>query len=507
MEQLTGLDSTFLNMETPTTYGHICGLAIYDPSTAQHPITRDDVMHLISERLHLLPPYRRRLIEVPLGLDHPYWIEDPDFDIDFHVRHIGLPAPGDHHQLAEQVARIAARHLDRSKPLWELYIIDGLEGGLSAQLTKIHHCTIDGVSGAEILATLLDLAPEPEPVEPPAKPWRPDPVPTQVEMLARSAWTLAGTPVRGIRLGREAFSNLPELTRSLGLGEMPGSSIINRLTGHKPDPLLSEATTPAPRTVFNDRISRHRRFAFGSLSLDRVKAIKTHFDVTVNDVVMAISSAALRRYLSDRGELPKTSLVAMVPVSVRTAEQQGTMGNHVAAMSASLHTDIADPGERLRAVHETMHIAKEQHAALPATIQQDFAQFAPPAVAGLAARVAARAAVAHIVDVPFNVVISNVPGPQFPLYCVGAQLVAHYPVSAINDGVGLNMTVQSYNGRLDFGLIGCREMVPDLWDLIDHLGDALDELDAATKAATKTKKTKSAKSKKAKNARKARARG
>ena len=484
MKQLTGLDTSFLNMETATTYGHISGLAIFDPSTSPGaPATYEDLKRLIADRIHLLPPYRRRLVQVPFGLDHPYWIEDPDFDLDFHVRHIGLPPPGDDHQLGEQVSRIVARPLDRNRPLWELYVIEGLPGGRVAQLTKIHHCTIDGVSGAEILATLLDLEPVPRKVDPPRRAWRPEPEPTQIEMLARGLWAVTGTPRKAWRLGREGLRYLPELSRTLGFGELPGSSTLNRLIGRRSEPMLSEAATKAPRTPFNDRISPHRRFAFGSLSLGDVKEIKRQLDVTVNDVVMGLCAGALRRFLAERGELPADPLIAMVPVSIRTESQKGTFGNQVSAMSASLHTDVADPLQRLQRIHESMRIAKEQHQALPATLLQDFAQFAPPAVAARAARVVARATAAQWMDVPFNVVISNVPGPQFPLYGVGAKLVANYPVSAINDGVGLNITVQSYNGNLDFGLIVCRELMPDVWELMDHLRDSLEELKAAAKEA------------------------
>jgi WS/DGAT/MGAT family acyltransferase len=481
MQQLTGLDTSFLNMETPTTYGHVSGLAVFDPSTASRRSTLDDVKNLIEERIHLLPPYRRRLVEVPLGLDHPYWIEDPDFDLDFHVRHIGLPPPGDRRQLGEQVSRIVARPLDRSRPLWELYLIEGLEGGYTAQLTKIHHCAIDGVSGAEMLATLLDVTPEPRTVDPPRRPWRPEPQPSQLEMLARGSWAVMGTPRKGFRLGRQAIRHLPALAATLGLGELPGSSLLSRALGRKPDPMLSEAASPAPRTSFNDSITPHRRFAFGSLGLDDVKEIKNAFGVTVNDVVLALCSGALRRYLEERRELPADPLIAMVPVSVRTEDQRGTLGNQVSAMSASLHTHIADPVQRLECIHQSMRVAKEKHKALPANLLQDFAQFAPPAVAARAARVIARATVTNWIDVPFNVVISNVPGPQMPIYGLGARLVANYPVSAINDGIGLNITVQSYNGSLDFGIIACRELMPDVWDLMGYLTDALDELKGATK--------------------------
>ncbi|MCP4005947.1 MAG: wax ester/triacylglycerol synthase family O-acyltransferase [bacterium] len=482
MEQLTGLDTSFLNLETPTTYGHVSGLAIFDPSTSPGaPASFEDIKQLISDRIHLLPPYRRRLVEVPLGLDHPYWIEDPDFDLDFHVRNIGLPPPGDAHQLAEQVSRIVARPLDRSRPLWELYVIEGLEKGLFAQLTKIHHCAIDGVSGAEILTSLLDLDPVPRIVDPPRRAWRPEPEPSQLEMLARGLWAVAGTPRKAFRLGRDSLRNLPALTRSLGFGELPGTSVIRRIAGRKPDELLSEASTRAPRTPFNDRITPHRRFAFGSVPLADVKDIKSQLGVTVNDVVLALCSGALRRYLLEQKELPADPLIAMVPVSVRTEEQAGSFGNQVSAMSASLHTDVSDPLIRLARIHESMRIAKEQHNALPATLLQDFAQFAPPAVAARAARVIARATVADWIDVPFNVVISNVPGPQFPLYGVGSRLVGNYPVSAINDGVGVNITVQSYNGSLDFGIIVCRELMPDVWDLMDFLHESLEELKEAAK--------------------------
>ena len=482
MQQLTGLDTSFLNMETPTTYGHVSGLAIFDPSTTPgKPAGFEDIKQIIEERIHLLPPYRRRLVEVPLGLDHPYWIEDPDFDLDFHVRHIGLPPPGDSRQLAEQVSRIVARPLDRSRPLWELYFIEGLEGGYAAQLTKIHHCAIDGVSGAELMTAMLDTTPEPRKVEAPRRAWRPEPVPTQLEMLMRGTGAVLATPRKAFRLGRDALRHLPALASNLGFGELPGTRLIDSLVGRRPDPMLEEAPTPAPRTPFNDRITPHRRFAYGSISLDEVKEIKKQQGVTVNDVVLALCAGALRRYLEERNELPADPLVAMVPVSVRTEEHKGTFGNQVSSMTASLHTHVSDPLQRLERIHESMKVAKEKHNALPATLLQDFAQFAPPAVAARAARVIARATVANWMDVPFNVVISNVPGPQFPIYGAGAQLVATYPVSAINDGVGLNITVQSYNGSMDFGMVACRELMPDVWDLMDYLRETLDELKEAVK--------------------------
>lgn len=481
MQQLTGLDSSFLNMETPTTYGHVSGLTLYDPSTAAAPVTLDGLKQLIGERLHLVPLYRRRLVEIPLGLDHPYWIEDPDFDLDFHVRHIAVPPPGTPQQLSELVARIVARPLDRTRPLWELYLIEGLQEGYVAQLTKVHHCAIDGVSGTEILTTLLDTEPTPRKVDPPKRAWRPEPEPTQVEMLARTAWGLLGTPRKVWRLQREVIRHLPELAGSLGFS-LPGQGLIDRVLGRRPTPMMSEASSKAPRMSFNGSITPHRRWAFGSMSLAEVKEVKDKLGITVNDVVMALCAGALRRYLTARGELPADPLVAMVPVSVRTEDDSNSFGNKISAMTASLHTHVDDPIERARRIHESMRIAKEQHQALPANLMQDFAQFAPPAVAARAARVVARATVGNWVDPPFNVVISNVPGPQFPLYGVGAKLIGNYPVSAINDGVGLNITVTSYNGSIDWGLLSCRELMPDIWDLMDYVYESLLELKEASKA-------------------------
>jgi diacylglycerol O-acyltransferase len=502
VQQLSGLDTTFLNIETSTTYGHTSGLAIFDPSTAHDPMSFDEVRRIVAERIHLIPPFRRRLVDVPLGLDRPYWIEDPDFDLDFHVRHLGLAQPGTMRQLAEQVERIIARPLDRGRPLWELYFIEGLENGLVAQLTKIHHSAIDGVGGVDALTATLDLTPEPRHVDPPAHPWEPDRVPSDLEMLNRGLLTLSLKPLRDLNLYLETLNNLPELARAAGI-EYPSLGGRQTLSSDVGLPMLSEADHAPPRTIFNTVIGPHRRCAFTSVDLDDIKAIKNAFGVTVNDVILAVSAGALRRYLVDHDDLPDDPLVAMVPISVRADQHAGRDGNQVASMTTSLHTHLGDPAERLQAIHESMKIAKEQHRAVPAELQQDFAEFSPPLVAAQAARLGVRAAAVGWVDLPYNVVISNVPGPQFPLYGAGAMLLASYPVSTITDGSGLNITAQSYNGKLDFGVVGCREIVPDIWDIVDHLEACVDELlelathrmnEAATKktAAKKTATKKSA---------------
>jgi WS/DGAT/MGAT family acyltransferase len=461
MQQLSGLDASFLQMERPTAPAHVGSLVVFDPATAPEPFTFERQRALIAERLHLVKPFTRRLVSVPFNLDKPYWIEDPDFDLDFHVRHIAVPSPGGREEVAELAAHIVARPLDRSRPLWELYVVEGLEGGAVAQLTKIHHACVDGVSGAEILGSLLDVTPEPPDIAPPPETRPLERVPNQMEMLVRGAAGALTTPRAGVRLARRAAPRLPSIGRTF----VPGL--------RRSEQYLSRPPQTAPRTPFSGVVTPHRRFAFSSLPLSEVKAVKRLLDVTVNDVVMAMCTGALRQWLIDHDGLPAQPVLAMVPISVRTPEQLGTYGNRVSAMIAALPTNEADPIRRLHLVHDEMQIAKEQHAAIPADLLQDVTQFTPPSVLALAARLISRTRIANRISLPFNVVISNVPGPQFPLYSGGARMKGIWPLSPVVDGVGLNMTLMSYDGSLDFGLLACRELVPDLWRLCDYLGDEL----------------------------------
>jgi diacylglycerol O-acyltransferase len=480
MRQLTSIDAQFLALENSRQYGHVSGLAILDPSTAPGgKVELTDIQRLIDERLPLLPPFRWRLAEVPLGLDYPYWIDDPDFDLDFHVRELALPAPPTEAKLASQVARIFSRPLDRARPLWELYLIHGLEAGQVALLTKIHHSVVDGVSGAEVLGVLLDLSPEgrelPEPGEA-----GPDHEPSDVEMLARGLLGVPRYPLRALRSLPSALPNIEDVRVFNGL---PGVASVGRLSWRLQQVLRGEGRElerprlRAPRTSFNGRISPHRRFAFGQLPLDEVKRIKNEHRCTVNDVVVSLCAGAVRRWLIEHEELPEGPLVAQVPVSVRTTEQMGTFGNRISIMNAPLFTNEPDPSRRLRHTHEALRVAKDRHRALPAELIQDVGNFIPPALAARAARATTALAAGRRAEPAWNLVISNVPGPQFPLYCAGAQLQAHYPVSAILDGLGLNITVMSYCGHLDFGLVSDREQIPDLWALIGWLREALEELE------------------------------
>jgi diacylglycerol O-acyltransferase / wax synthase len=482
MRQLTSLDATFLSIESATVVGHVCGLAVLDPSTTRSGrLTLEDSRALLEKRIHLLPPFRWRLVQVPFDLDNPYWVEDPDFDIEFHVRELALPAPGDDQQLAEQVARIASRPLDRARPLWEYYLIHGLEGGRVAQLTKMHHAAIDGVSGAEIMTVLLDRKPRGRRVPRPERAWTPERVPSQVELFNRA---LVNAPGQSARALGSIPRTLPGLADVPGVGNVPGVGTVSRaarrLAGRAPSDgdggVIQPARGRPPRTSFNRKITPHRRFAFGSLPLDEVKRVKNAFGVTVNDVVLALCSSALRRWLIEHDELPSKPLLAAVPVSVRTVEEARAFGNRVSVMMPRLPTGEPDPVERLRFMHDEMRAAKERHSAVPATLLQDITRFVPPAVAARAGRVVERVLSTEQGPPPVNVIVSNVPGPQFPLYSAGARMMANYPVSAITHGVGLNMTVQSYDGHLDFGLVACRELVPDVADMIGYLRSALDEL-------------------------------
>ena len=511
MRQLSGMDVSFLNMETPTTFGHVSSLNIYDPTTAPGGAGLEATKEIILERMDQLAPFRRRLVEVPLGLDLPYWVEDPHFDIDFHVRHHAVPPPGTPQQLADAVARIVARPLDRSRPLWELYVIEGVDNGrLIAQLTKIHHATIDGASGALMLAAILDTDPDFRPTGDQA-PWEPEEIPSDDELLRVTAREYLRRPEKLIRLGIRTTRDLAKATRSGGLRTladlmaqpMPGplgQIVRERLRGSAGTEVDRPPALPptlAPRTPFNRPISPHRRFAYTTVSLERAKTVRRAFGCTFNDVVMTVCSGTLRRYLEHHQCLPAESLIAMVPVSVRTGSESEMYQNRVSALLADLATNEADPIARLRRVQQSMTSAKETLAAIPADTLQDYTQFAPPAIAARAMRMYSRLRIADRMNPPFNLVISNVPGPQQPLYSAGARLQHFYPVSTLIDGQGLNMTVQSYNGNLDFGFIACRELVPDIWILVDMLHDAMDELVELAEAALAPLQPKPAPAKKA----------
>ena len=495
MKQLTGLDATFLYMETPNSFGHVSGLGVYkrpdDPDYNPYQAFKAQ----IESRLHLLDPFRRRLVEVPLGLDHPYWINDPDFDIEYHVRHIAIPPPGDLEQLAAQVARIIGRPMDRSKPLWEAYVMEGLEDNEFAVLTKIHHATVDGASGVELLTILLDTDPSGDDVPADSGSWKPEAVPSDLEMLGRTVGSFMRRPARLARVQLNAVQQMAEITRNKGLETMVAN--VRRQAPlpwarQKEDDQTPQTSLTAPRTPFNRSITPHRRLAMRSVPLSEIKQLKEKAGATVNDVVMAICAGALRNYLIHHEALPEEPLLAMVPVSIRTGDEADRWTNRVSGLTAALPTNVEDPLERIEVMHNAMEQAKEQFEMIPAEALVDLANFSSPALAVQAARLASSLHIADSAAPPVNVVISNVPGPRQPLYVAGAEMQHYYPVSTIADGMGLNITVHSYLDTLDIGLVASRDLVPDLEYLVDlHL----DEIDVLFKTLKVRRPRKSAKKK------------
>lgn len=491
MQQLSGLDNSFLVMEAGGTLGHVASISVFDTKGLGERSFYDVLRETIEERLHLLAPYRRRLVEVPLGLDRPYWIEDPDFDLDFHLRHIAVPEPGDDEQLGALLSRIHARAMDRSRPLWECYVIDGLQDGHVGLYTKIHHCTIDGVSGSQMTEMIMDRSPDGGEVPAPKKRWTPDRLPSESEMLARGAVGAATSPgrffrtaARTIRGVLESNELMREIGKSTGLDQVP--LISARFTRGGPevdaDPVPQ---TPAPRTPWNLSITPHRRFAFFSHRLDTYKKIKNAFGTTLNDVVMTVTSSALRDYLIEHDALPEDPLVAMVPVSLRTEAEHGEFSNRVTSILSELATELEDPVERLQRIHTAMKRAKRMQQAAPADMLTDWTEVAMPALFAQAARIAARTRVMDRMNPPFNVIISNVPGPRESLFLGGAEMLTYAPISALADGQGLNVTVTSYRDHLDWGVIGCRELVPDVWRFKELFAAGLEELEKAAGRATR----------------------
>jgi WS/DGAT/MGAT family acyltransferase len=466
MERLTGLDASFLYFETPSMHLHVCAAVVLDPSTMPDGYSFDKMRDKVRSRLHLVPPFRRKLAWVPLKLDHPVWVDDDAFDLDYHMRRIGCPSPGTEEQLAEMAADIAGRPLDRSRPLWELWIVEGLEHGHVGMIAKMHHATIDGVSGANLMVHLRDLEPDPkEEVAPPE--YKPERSPSELRLLAGAMINRFTRPMTALRVVPATVKAVTGLARVKRRTDRPGM----------PAPLK------APRTSFNTSLTPHRKVAFARVGLDDVKFIKDAFGVKVNDVVQAITSGALRRYLEARDELPSKSLIAVCPISVHGGEaDKGKGANRVSAMFCSLYSNVEDPVERLRMIAAGNAGAKDEHRAIGAAMLQDWAEFAMPTTFSMASRMYSRLRLADHHPVVHNLVISNVPGPPLPLYFAGARSVGFYPLGPIFDGATLNITVVSYQDQLNWGFIGCRESTPGLWDLANAVHDSLAELRKAAEA-------------------------
>ena len=458
-ERLTGLDASFLYMETPTLHMHVAITAVFDPATVPGGYSFRRIRQLISDRIPLLPVFQRRLVEVPMRLGHPVWVDDPEFDIDNHLRRAALPSPGGMRELADFTADVISRQLHRDRPLWEMWIVEGLEDGKIALVAKMHHSTIDGVSGAELLGVLFDLEPEP-PESAPLTPRQLDSrIPSGFELVSQA---MVASLMAPFDVGRMMLRT----TRSL-FG-------IRRIRQGQ----TAKAALPltAPRTSINVAVHARRRVAFAAASLDDVKKLKNKMGTTVNDVVLAMCAGALRTYLLAGDELPEIPLVSVVPVSVTpdVAELKGS--NKVSAMFVQLPCHIQDPLERLHAIHEGTKGAKEEHKALGATTLQNWAEHATPNMFAAAARLYTGMKLADRHRPVANLVVSNVPGPDFPLYLGGSQLLGMFPLGPVMDGMGLNITIMSYLGVLYWGLASDARAVPRLWDIAAAVPQALTEL-------------------------------
>jgi len=478
VERVSGLDAAFLALETTTMHMHIAAVMVFEPPAPSGadddtpPATRQYVRlrQVVEERLHLVPPLRRRVVRVPFGFHHPIWIEDPDFDLDYHIRRAHLPAPGGPAELTTFVAELVGRPLDPSRPLWEVHLVEGLDSGHVAMVVKLHHAAIDGASGAEVLAAFLDTGPLPRLVDAPTRPWRPEPVPTEAELVAWAASSLVRQPERALSALRRTMGAARELAER------------NRRLREEDELAPPPAPFSAPRTSLNGAISPHRRFAVAEAAMDDLRAVKDALGGTVNDVVLAVVSGALRRLLEERGERLDDPMVALVPISARTEEDRGLMGNKVSAMLVSLASSVADPVDRLRAISTSTRVAKDQARLLPQELVRNWAQLAFPALSSRLARLSSNVRLFDHLRPVFNVLVSNIPGPDLPLWCAGGRLVALYPIGPIVEGVGLNVTVASYDGTMYFGVLGCRELVPEVERVAGHLADSLADL---VKAATR----------------------
>jgi WS/DGAT/MGAT family acyltransferase len=433
---------------------HVGSTTLFEGSAPTYEEFRDQ----IASRLHLVPRFRQKLRFVPFNQGRPVWVDDPNLNLDYHIRHTALPPPGTEEQLRTLAARIFSQRLDRSKPVWEIWLVDDVEGDRFAVVAKTHHCLVDGVSGVDITTVLFDLDPDPEPAAAP-EPWLPDPEPADAQLLAEALIERATSPGEIVR-GARALVRAPRQVAGAALEGLGAAGAIAR-TG-----------LAAPASPFNVEIGPYRRFACVRADLAELKRVKNLAGGTVNDVVLAAVSGALGRYLRGRGESTKDlALRAMVPISVRAEDEHGALGNRVSAMMAPLPVWCEDPLERLRAVSTTMGDLKSSKQAVGASLLTEVTDFAPPTIAAQAARLQSRQRF-------FNLVVTNIPGPQFPLYLLGRELQDVFPMVPLAKNQAVCFALMSYNGRVNFGLTADYDALPDLDQLAEDLEASIAELTA-----------------------------
>jgi diacylglycerol O-acyltransferase / wax synthase len=459
-DRLSSLDSSFLHLEDGTTHMHVASVMLFDGD----PPPYAEFVEAIQRRLHLVPRYRQRLAFVPWGQGRPRWVDDPHLNLRYHVRHTALPSPGSEEQLKALAGRVFSQPLDRDKPLWELWLVEGVErgggaaGARFALLAKTHHALVDGISGVDIVTILFDTSPDPAAPPDPGEEWLPRPLPSRAQLLGEALverTTVPGEVVRSIRAAFRAPRRVAEAARDAAL-----SAGGFAWAGLK----------PAPQTPYNDSIGPHRRFSWVRTRLEDVKAVKNELGGSVNDVVLATVAGALGRHLRRRGESTDGLVLrAFVPVSVRADVERGALGNRVSGLVAPVPVWCQEPVTRLDLVREEMSALKDSAQAVGAQRITELSDFAPPTIMGQAARLFIRQRF-------FNVVVTNVPGPQFPLYLMGREMLDPFPMVPLASGQGLGIALMSYNGRLDFGLVGDYELLWDIEGLADDVWGSLAEL-------------------------------
>lgn len=470
MQRLTGSDATFLYMENRVVHMHVTGVLQLDPSTAPDGFSFERFRgHLIS-RLDWIPVFRRRVVPVPFGIDHPVWVEDPCFDVDHHLWSHTLPSPGSMEQLAAFVGSYMSRPLDRHRPLWDMVLVDGLADGTMALVSKVHHVGVDGVTGNELLAHLVDTTPQPpEPGDGDVgSEIHPERIPCRAEMVADAVLSRVTDPLRRVRaLGRTISS---------------AAGAVGQITGGAKGHTMARPFD-APRTLFNQSITARRTVAFAEAPLERLKDVRAAYGCTINDVVLAACTQSLRSYLARRGEHFDRPLVVSVPVSVRGREIDGEATNQVSDMFVRLPVHLADPVDQLREVQEDTANAKLMHGAMGSTMVGDVTEVTPPVLFQLASRIYSAAGLGERLAPIHNLVVSNVPGPPVPLYIAGAQLAGVYAFGPLIEGSGLNVTVLSNMGRMCIGVIACPDVAPDVQEVADGVAEGIEVLHAAATTA------------------------
>jgi diacylglycerol O-acyltransferase len=458
MDRLSSVDASFLTQETSASHMHVGAVLIFEGP----PPGYEDFVEHVRSRLHLVPRFRQKLATPPVELGRPFWIDDPSFNLEYHVRHSALPSPGSEEQLRNMAARVFSQQLDRTKPLWELWLVQGLKRKRFALISKTHHAVVDGVAGVDIATVLFDVTPVPEPAEPEHE-WAPAPEPSAAELAARGIEGIATTPLRLAR-------------RLVNAVEHPGPAVHQASEAAE---ALGEVAwslaNPAPEVPLNTEIGSHRRFEWVRSDLGELKRIKNALGGTVNDVVLAVVSGALRRWLRARGVRTEgLELRALVPVSIRAEDEQGHLGNRIAAVRGPLPVYIEDPVRRLETVRESMQGVKGSKQALGAEVISRFNDFAPPTLLAQASRL-------NFSTRLFNLIVTNVPGPQIPLYVLGRELQDVFPVAFLPQNHALAIAIMSYNGGLDFGLLADYDAMDDLDLVVDGIQEAIAELGEAAK--------------------------